>query len=277
MSDVTPKRDSLIRAVCNDVELRSEGDSGMPQMVGNFAVLNQWTEIRSSWEGNFMERFAPGSLRKTLRDSRDKMQVLFQHGADPQIGDKPLGSITELRETDEGAYYEVDLLDTQYVREVLPGLQAGLYGASFRFSVVREPINENPERSEHNPNGLPERTVKEAKVMEFGPVTFPAYAGATAGVRSMTDDFLAECFRSDPERLERMFEQARAETGVEPLERAEIFSEEQQDAPAEDDAEPIAESDPVHLTDARRETITPAVGRQPIYGACRKEQPSWLL
>jgi hypothetical protein len=57
-----------------------------------------------------------------------------------------------------------------------------MYGASHRFSVLREDIVEKPEPSPSNPRGLQERTVKEARLIpEFGPVTFPAYAGATAG------------------------------------------------------------------------------------------------
>jgi hypothetical protein len=31
---------------------------------------------------------------------------------------------------------------------------------------------------------LREQTIREAKVMEFGPVTFPAYEGATAAARA---------------------------------------------------------------------------------------------
>jgi phage head maturation protease len=49
---------------------------------------------------------------------------------------------------------------------------------------------QRPKKTDWNPRGIPERTVQEARVMEFGPVTFPAYAGATAGLRSMTDEFL---------------------------------------------------------------------------------------
>ena len=135
MSDQeTPRqrRDSLIRmaapvADAPVLELRADGDNSDQSgkvLSGNFLVFDQWTEIKSSWEGNFMERFAPGSVKKTIREQRDRMKVLFQHGQDPQIGDKPLGSIRELRETDEGAYYEVDLLDTEYVREIVPGLEA---------------------------------------------------------------------------------------------------------------------------------------------------------
>jgi len=42
-------------------------------------------------------------------------------------------------------------------------------------------------RSTWNPDALPERTIRSAQVFEFGPVTFPAYVGATAGIRSPTD------------------------------------------------------------------------------------------
>jgi len=189
-SNDQPPRDNLIRASYPAVELRAEEEGGMPTLVGYFARFNEWTKIDSTFEGTFLERMAPGAFAKTLRENADRIRVLFQHGRDPQVGDKPLGPIAAIREDDDGAYYEVPLLDTSYNRDLLPGLQAGLYGASFRFSVVKEDFDPKPKRSTHNPEGLPERTVREARVMEFGPVTFPAYAGATAGVRSVTFDDL---------------------------------------------------------------------------------------
>src|SRR5207247_9184891 len=100
------------------------------------------------------------------------------------------GHPTVLREDELGAAYEVPLLDTSYNRDLLEGLRAGAYGSSFRFKVQREDFNQKPARSTYNPKALPERTIREAKVMEFGPVTFPAYEGATAGVRSLTDWWL---------------------------------------------------------------------------------------
>jgi hypothetical protein len=70
--------------------------------------------------------------------------------------------------------------------------------------------------------------------MEFGPVTFPAYAGATAGVRSLTDDFLMRCFERDPDRLREMFERATELRADEPEEQDE--KHEQDDAPSTTDA-----------------------------------------
>ena len=152
-----------------------------PIMFGHFSKSNEWTEIDSVREGpRFMERFAPGAFTQTLAELTPK--VLFQHGND-QVGKQPLGLPREIREDDQGARFEVDLFDG--VPElILGGLRAGAYGASFQFSVRREDWVRSPSASPSNPDGIPERTVREARVMEFGPVTFPAYAGATAGVRA---------------------------------------------------------------------------------------------
>src|SRR5205809_44687 len=137
------------------------GAGSAPTLFGHFALFNLWTEINSIVEGNFMERVAPGAFRKTFAEGRDRMKVLSQHGHDGQIGDKPLGQITDLREDNHGAYYEVALLDTDYVRELLPGLQAGLYGASFKFRPLREELIARPRQSFDNPKGLPETTLTE--------------------------------------------------------------------------------------------------------------------
>jgi HK97 family phage prohead protease len=200
-----PPRDDLFRGV-RPIEFRAAatGESGDGHLTGHFAVFNQWTEINSIWEGQFLERFAPGAFKKTMRDNRDSMRCLFQHGRDPQVGNKPLGNIESLAEDGYGAGYDVSLFDTSYNRDLLPGLEAGAYGASFRFSVVREDLVREPKASEYNPTALPERTVREAGVAEFGPVTFPAYAGASAGIRSLTDDMLIRLYAQDPERVRQM-------------------------------------------------------------------------
>jgi HK97 family phage prohead protease len=185
----TTARPTVVYRGAEDFLTLVRGGTAAPVMRGEFAVFNQWTTISSVFEGTFLERIAPGAFARTFRNDRSSMRVLFQHGGDPYIGNKPLGPIDQLRETNSGAFYEVPLIDAPYVRELLPGLDAGLYGASFRFRVLREDIVESPGVSAYNPQGIPERTIREAQVMEFGPVTFPAYSGASAGLRSLTDEF----------------------------------------------------------------------------------------
>lgn len=185
-------RDDLFRARAAAPELRSDDlgeDDGIGLMTGYFAVFDQWTEINSHWEGRFMERFASGAFTQTIKQGRDAMRVLYDHGYDPQIGNKVLGPIRDLAADATGCAYGVPLYDTSYNRDLLPGLKDGAYGASFRFRVMKETWEDHPKASDHNPDRLPERTVLEAWVPEFGPVTFPAYAGASAGVRSLTDRY----------------------------------------------------------------------------------------
>jgi HK97 family phage prohead protease len=134
---------------------------------------------------------APGAFARTIADNRERMRVTFNHGKDPTLGDKVLGIPSVLDEDERGVRYEVPLFDTAYNRELAPGLKAGAYGSSFRFNVTAEDYNRRAKSSDYNPKGLPERTVRELHMPEFGPVTFPAYAGATAGMRSLTDRFYA--------------------------------------------------------------------------------------
>lgn len=187
-----PPKTDLFRAIYPGFEIRDAGeqaDGFLAILSGHFAVFDEWTEICSEYEGHFLERVCRGAFKKTFQEQAQRMKVLFQHGFDPTVGRKPLGPILKLEEDEVGAAYEVGLIDTVYNRDLLPGLRtAGLYGASFRFSMIQEAFVRRPAASPRNPDRLPERSLKEVKVVEFGPVTFPAYLGATAGARSITDE-----------------------------------------------------------------------------------------
>lgn len=216
MSEPTrPPRDQLVRALFPGPAVRHADDSEEPPtLFGHFAVFNEWTEVDSLWEGQFMERIAPGAFAKTFKERGDQVKVTFNHGHDPTMGDLVLGPIRSLTEDEEGAAYEVELLDSvpAMLRE---GLEKGVYGSSFRFRVMREEFNQDVESSKVNPKGLPERTIKEVELYEFGPVTFPAYANATAGVRSMTDEDIFERI-SKAEGLRRFYNFIKARDPEEP-------------------------------------------------------------
>ena len=184
-----PPRAGLVRAIAGCEVRDAGGGSGPGTLIGYLAVFNQWSEINSAHEGHFMERLTPGAFNRTLAAGRGKVKVTFNHGKDPSMGDKVLGIPTVLEPDAHGVRYEVPLFDTSYNRDLAPGLKAGAYGSSFRFNVHAEDFNRRAKASDYNPKGLPERTVRDLHMPEFGPVTFPAYEGASAGMRSLTDRF----------------------------------------------------------------------------------------
>ena len=59
----------------------------------------------------------------------------------------------------------------------MDGLRAGQYGASHRFRVIREEREKRPERSEHNPDGIEERTIKRLVCSSSGPSRSPRTRG----------------------------------------------------------------------------------------------------
>lgn len=184
MTAPSAPRDDLIRMIelpAAHMEFRADdpADGTLGTLTGYAAVFNEDTVI-DSWEGRFVERIAPGAFSKTLKERGDRVKVLFNHGFDPTIGDKPLGKPRSMKEDATGLAVEVPLDDTSYNRDIVASLRSGaLDGQSFRFSVTREEWAEADDEKE-----LPVRTLTEVRLYEFGPVTFPAYEATTAGVRA---------------------------------------------------------------------------------------------
>lgn len=208
---MTAPVDNIVRAShdAGTLELRadSEGSGSGREMFGHFAVFNQWTEIDSWYEGKFLERIEPGAFVDTLKDRKGLIRIMYNHGRDPSIGDKPIGAPDVLREDDAGLYYESELFDEPYATQLMPALRTGQLGASFRFTIDHEEWVEPKKATTHNPGKLPERSVKACSLFEGGPCPWGAYPGATAGVRSGTDQFL-DSFLNDPEFVARFTERA---------------------------------------------------------------------
>ncbi len=199
-----------------------------------FARFGVWNEIDSWYEGLFLERLDNGSFTKTMAERREQIRCLFDNGYDPQIGNKVLGDITDLGERTDGPFMVTDLFDTSYGRDLLPGLKKSAYGASYRFRVVKEEWDDDPGVSDHNPKGIPERTIKEVKLYEAGPVTFPADEGTSIGVRSLTDRFLLARGISPADARQSLALEPRPDAALEPQPPA--------------DEPPTRHSDAEHLT-----------------------------
>jgi HK97 family phage prohead protease len=176
-------RTDLVRMVKG--EIRSDGDRRT--LVGYAAMFNRSTVI-NSWEGNFREQIAPGAFARSIKNKGTGIKVLFNHGMDPSIGDKPLGRASTIQEDAKGLYVEVPLSRTSYNDDIIALLEDGaIDGMSFRFNVPA-----GGDSWEYPDKGLPTRTLREVNLS----VTFPAYAATSAGVRSR-DEF--SIWRSLPE------------------------------------------------------------------------------
>jgi HK97 family phage prohead protease len=205
----------LIRGVpahLSPLQLRADAEpaDALGRLVVRFSPFNVWYEVSSWWEGNFLEQTQRGAFKKTMKESKNSIRALFDHGYDPQIGNKVLAATEDLREDPDSAVLEGDLLDTSYNHDLAPGLRAGVYGSSFRFRVIQESWNDDPGVSDHNPKGIPERVITEIKLFEAGPVTFPANPEATAGVRSLTDQYYERLRGRNPQRYDELLARARS-------------------------------------------------------------------
>ena len=156
----------IVRAAPASVRaLRS--DDAMPIMEVRFSRFDTWYEIDSWWEGRFLERTRRGAFTKTIKERLSQIRCLYDHGYDPQIGNKVLGSIESLTEEHDSPVGVVRLFDTSYNRDLLPGLEAGVYGSSFRFRVVKEEWNDDPGRCTRSsdrvriatPHGAPPQSI----------------------------------------------------------------------------------------------------------------------
>ncbi len=200
---------ATLRAVPDD----AAADDTSRYLEGHFSKFDTWFRIDSWYEGLFMERTVKGSFKRTFnawRSSKDphRIQVLLEHGYDPTVGDKPLGINEELSEDDTGAAYRSRLFDAGYVRDLHPALEAGVYGSSYRFRVISDKWDYEPGTSDHNPEGIPERTITEQMVFEHGPTVFPANPEATAALRSATDRYYEQMRSRNPSGYDQLVRRA---------------------------------------------------------------------
>jgi HK97 family phage prohead protease len=225
----------------------SKGDGDAIVVEGRMMPFDEWTEVRSSIEGHFMERFLPGSLSKTLAEQGHRVRALWEHGLDTVLGRQAIAAVDEMWEEADGAYFRSTLLEG-LPKLLVSGIRKGLYGSSIRFRPIKYSRDPSPRRSEWNPQGIPEVTVREAFMKEFSITPFPQYAGATAGIsiRSMTDEVAARQLLADPERLLEILRSTPTDSVLaeEELEPEEL--EPENDEPEAEEPEPETEDEPPH-------------------------------
>ncbi|MBU0631005.1 MAG: HK97 family phage prohead protease [Candidatus Margulisbacteria bacterium] len=116
----------------------------------------------------FTERVARGAFKKTLNEA--DVAALWNHDANVVLGRNKNGTL-RLAEDESGLRYEVDLPDTQAARDLFTLIKRGdVYQSSFAFEIIKDDW-QYPEREQE---GLPLRTIKEVKLYDVSPVTYPA-------------------------------------------------------------------------------------------------------
>jgi HK97 family phage prohead protease len=166
-----PKRTEIERRTWSVDELRVDGETDSPRIIGHAAVFNMLSENL----GGFREQIAPGAFAKTLGGD---VRALFNHDPNYPLG-RTKANTLRLTEDSKGLAVEIDPPDTAQARSVVEALRRGdVSQMSFGFRTIRD-------EWENRPNGDVIRTLLEVKLFDVSPVTFPAYTQTDAAVRSL--------------------------------------------------------------------------------------------
>ncbi len=170
------KRTRIKRAFPFEIRAVEESDSadGELRVEGYAAVFDQETDIA----GLFREVVRPKAFRKTLKES-DQV-ALWNHDTSKPLG-RTSNKTLELKEDEHGLSMSLDMSDTTWGHDAHTAIKRGdVQGMSFGFEVIKEGWDEKDQLS-------PLRELKEIRLFEVSPVTFPAYAGTEVEARAELD------------------------------------------------------------------------------------------
>lgn len=171
---------NMRQRLLKESHLEVREDSEGPKITGYGIVYNQEARL---WDDLF-EIIRPGAAHDVLQGAPD-IRCAFNHSPDHIIGRTKSGTLT-VEEDEWGVRYTATPPDTQWCRDLLQSIRRGdVDGSSFTFSV--EPQDETVKRQEDNTYLREVRRL--AALGEVGPVTWPAYEGTTAQVRSAQDEY----------------------------------------------------------------------------------------
>ena len=192
----------VLQATFSPVTLEQR-DDGTPVITGLAAVYYDGTERTEYelWEGGPIERIRRGAFKATL-EAGDDIRGLFNHDANEVLGRRSSGTL-RVKSSREGLAYEIDPPDTQTGRDVAALVKRGdVSGSSFSFFVTEDDYKVE--------NGREVREIRGAKVLDVGPVTFPAYEATSVQARSA--DPAREHVRRQQERQQLLAEMDRTLT-----------------------------------------------------------------
>jgi HK97 family phage prohead protease len=142
---------------------------------------NRATNIGDPKSGGFEERIAPGSATKSLREA--DIVALYNHDSSRPLGRTSAGNLT-LVNTTRGVEPELKPSDVSYARDLATLVKDKIIrGWSFGFEVIKDEWTDDDGNTADQWTGT-KRTIREMKLIEVSPVTFPAYDTTEISSRS---------------------------------------------------------------------------------------------
>jgi uncharacterized protein len=164
-----------------DWEVRETKDG--PILEGYASVFNTEAVIFNAWR----EMVAPGAYKKTIQEN--DIRSVWNHNTDLVLGRNKAKTL-ELREDDIGLKVKIFPPDTQAGRDAVTSIKRGdVTQMSIAFRVIKQ------DRQEDEDERLPLRIIREAKLFEVSPVTFPAFEATSIQARSGLDEPIEEALQ----------------------------------------------------------------------------------
>jgi hypothetical protein len=161
-----------LRFIPFEFEVREEGEKP-PKLVGYASVFNQESEIAGLWR----EKVSPGAYKKTIQEN--DIRALWNHNTDLVLGRNKAKTLY-LEEDNKGLKVEIIPPDTQAGRDAITSIKRqDVSQMSLAFIPIKQEWILPTDRRD-----LALRVIKEARLFEVSPVTFPAFEETSINTRS---------------------------------------------------------------------------------------------
>lgn len=177
------------------IETREENGVEVDKIEGRAAKYNSRTVIA----GLFEEEVLPGAFDDVLNDD---VRCLFNHDPNMILARSQNGKGTlELFLADDGLGYRYNTPDRTYAKDLDDAIRTGdVSQSSFGFEVKKDKWTQREGQ-------LPLRQIEKfSRLHDVSPVTYPAYADATVGKRSLDVYNASKITVNDAQELENRAE-----------------------------------------------------------------------
>lgn len=173
----------------DDLELREDGDEPV-RLVGYAAVFNQEVIVAGMWR----ELVEPGTFKKTIQEN--DIRALLNHDPNIVLGRNKAGTL-KLSEDERGLRVEIYPPDTQAGRDAVTNIRRGdISQMSITFQAIKQKWEYPRDKEE-----LGLRRLKEARLLDVSPVTFPAFEMTSISARSALEPEAEQDPREEALRL----------------------------------------------------------------------------